>query len=129
MIHTNSSSLKGEVTKCQKKVWKQLQILPQRFWTQASPAHSEDKMFASGYLEGFLRDRQLLWPPRCSLSSLTLACDFCLYSSGFYYLFCGEKKGCSGVRRSLTSLFPNSCFLLQFSTGSDTKHSENLIHM
>lgn len=59
MIHTNSSSLKEKVTRCQNKSLKTTSNPPTKI-LDTGIANSEDEMFASGYLEGFLRDRQIL---------------------------------------------------------------------
>lgn len=124
MIHTNSSSVKGKVTRYQrkKKVWKPLQIFPWRFCTQGLPTVKMRCLLQGIWKDFYVTDSSSSLLAAGSLSSLTLARNFCLCSSGFYYVFCGEEKGCSGAWRSLISHFPNSSFLLQFSTGSNVKH-------
>lgn len=60
MIHTNLSSMKGKVTGAKKKKSLETTSNPPSKILDTGIAHSEDEIFASGYLEGFLRDRQLL---------------------------------------------------------------------
>lgn len=60
MIHTNSSSVKEKSRGTKEKKSLETTSNPPAKILHTGITHSEDEMFASGYLEGFLHDRQLL---------------------------------------------------------------------